>query len=132
MRHLFFICIFFFICEILFSQTKYEERETFKTEKELEWDRGRKKATETVYNYIYKKKPKNLLLGNKCLEDATKKMGFLYALANKGDGYNTETGRFFHNFGVKSKLFFTRGPLWKFKVKKERKRCRQLTGDFYG
>lgn len=115
------------------AQSKYEEKETFKTQKDLEWDHGRKVAHRKFYNTIYKKTPKGLLLGNKCFEDKTKKMGFIYESVKKGEtAYSTEFGRLRHNFGVKIKLFFTRGPFWKFKVNKARKRCRQLTGDFYG
>jgi hypothetical protein len=85
------------------------------------------------YNYLYKKDAQGLLLGNKCVEEVTDEMGVQYVVSTGSDGlYRNELDRLWKNFKVKTKLFFTRGPFWKFKIKKARKECRQLTRDLVG
>ncbi|UII24514.1 hypothetical protein LVD15_14400 [Fulvivirga maritima] len=82
---------------------------------------------------IVKTDTKGLLLGNKCMKDVTTAMGFEYIAQPKGQpGHLNEFARFWHNFGAKITIFFKNGPLWKFKLKKKRKECRQQTGDFTG
>ncbi len=74
---------------------------------------------------------KGLLIGNRCFEEVTNKMGFVYHIQTKSQSNQmSETRRLLHNFGVKFKLFFKNGPFWKFKLKKKRKECKQITGDF--
>jgi len=86
-----------------------------------------------LLRYLIKKDTRGTLAGNKCVLDATHRMGFEYLASTKGDpGYKNEFYRWKHNFGVKSYLFFTRGPFWKFKIKKKIKDCRYLTGDYVG
>lgn len=83
--------------------------------------------------YIIKKNTREILYGNKCVEEYTRDMGFMYLVIPKGQpGYESELDRFFHNFGAKAKLFFTKGPFWKLRVKKRIKECRKKTGDFVG
>jgi len=89
--------------------------------------------TNKSLHYIIVKDTKSTLAGNKCVMEITRKMGFEYLPLHKGSPeYQTEWGRFLHNFQVKFLLFFTRGPFWKFKVKKAIKDCRRKTGDFMG
>ncbi len=91
------------------------------------------KPEEKSLNYIIKKDTKKFLPGNKCFEDATKKMGFMYMAVPKGQSYYTsEFDRNMHNLGVKLKLLFTRGPFWKIKVNKKYKKCRYPYGDDIG
>ena len=85
------------------------------------------------YHYIYKKNSKGLLLGNKCVEDFTEDMGIRYIAAPKDVGvYQSEADRLWQNFKTKTSLFFTKGPFWKFKINKARKKCKALTADFVG
>lgn len=83
--------------------------------------------------FLVKKRTNGLLMGNKCAEDVTHKMGFEYIVLAKGQpGYKNEWQRNWHNLGVKALLFITRGPFWKFAVKKRIKRCKYQTGDYMG
>ena len=83
--------------------------------------------------FLIRKDTRGTLSGNKCAFDVTHKMGFEYITLSKGDpGYENEWTRASHNFGVKTYLFFTRGPFWKSKVKKKIDECRFRTGDYAG
>ena len=74
-----------------------------------------------------------LLLGNLCMTEVTEAMGFEYLIQVKGNpDYKDEFGRLIHNFGAKIGIMFRNGPFWKFKLKKERKNCRESTGDYMG
>jgi len=91
------------------------------------------KPEEKNISYIVKKDTKKFLPGNKCFENATKKMGFMYIAVPKGQSYyTTEFDRNLHNLAVKLKLLFTRGPFWKLKVNKIYKKCRYPYGDAIG
>lgn len=103
---------------------------------------NRKSPTYKSNNKNFKKKrliqwiknePNGLLLGNKCMEDVTRKMGFEYVVQPKGQqGNRTELGRLMHNLFAKFGVTLRNGPFWKFKLKKKRKECRQSTGDYVG
>lgn len=83
--------------------------------------------------FLIQKDTRGTLSGNKCVFDVTHKMGFEYIALSKGDpGYENEWTRKTHNFGVKTYLFFTRGPFWKSKVKRKIDECRYRTGDYAG
>jgi hypothetical protein len=83
--------------------------------------------------YIIKSNTKNTLLGNKCFEEATRKMGFQYLAVPKGQPpYKNEFAKFWHNLSVKTALFFKNGPFWKIKVNKKLKECRYRSGDYVG
>ncbi len=74
-----------------------------------------------------------LLLGNRCMTDIISEMQFEYVIQIKGtQGYRNEIGRLAHNFTAKIGIMFRNGPFWKFRLKKERKKCREQTGDFVG
>ena len=74
-----------------------------------------------------------LLLGNLCMQEVTNDMGFVYLIQVKDTpGYKDEFGRLVHNFGAKVGIMFRNGPFWKFRLKKERKNCRESTGDYMG
>jgi len=74
-----------------------------------------------------------VLYGNPCATYVTREMNFEYSLENKAEieikeaMYNQ-----WHNLGVKTKLFFTRGPFWKFKIDKQLKNCSKQSGDHRG
>jgi len=83
--------------------------------------------------YIITNNTKNTLAGNKCFEDATQKMGFMYMAVPKGQVPNYDgVTRWFHNFGVKFVLLFKNGPFWKRKVNKKFEECKYNSGDFVG
>ncbi|HNP19604.1 MAG TPA: hypothetical protein PKL31_14300 [Fulvivirga sp.] len=98
---------------------KYKsKRRDFKKQRPIQW---------------VKNDGRNLLIGNPCMEEATKKMGFVYLVQPKGHAPNkNEFQRNAHNFFAKIAIFFRNGPFWKFKLKKKRKECRAETGDFVG
>lgn len=85
------------------------------------------------YKVIYKWNMKGLMSGNRCVEETTRKMGFIYEVVPKeGPGSKTQEGVFFHNLGVKTLLFFRNGPFWTTRLKKRIKECRKRTGDYMG
>jgi hypothetical protein len=82
---------------------------------------------------IIKKDTKNILYGNKCFEDFTRELGFIYEVQTKGRaGSMNGFARFWHNAATKTILCFKAGPWWKARVNKRRKECRSLSGDFVG
>jgi len=85
------------------------------------------------YMTIIKKDTRNILYGNKCFEDFTRQLGFIYEVQTKGHaGSMNGFGRFWHNAATKTVLFFKAGPWWKARVNKRRKECRALSGDYVG
>ncbi len=91
------------------------------------------KPKEKKIRYIIKKDTKSYLPGNKCYEEVTMSMGFMYLAVPKGQSYyTTEFDRNLHNLGVKMYLLFTKGPFWKIKVNKTYKKCRYPYGDSIG
>ena len=83
--------------------------------------------------YWVKNDARGLLEGNPCMDEVTRDMGFVYLIQPQGQTWNnSEFERLLHNFGAKFRIMLKNGPFWKFKLKRERKRCRELTGDFVG
>ena len=88
---------------------------------------------EEKIRYIITKDTKNTLAGNKCFEDATRAMGFLYLAVPPGQAENYDgVTRWFHNFGVKFMIMLRYGIFWKTKVNKKFKECKYSSGDFVG
>jgi hypothetical protein len=71
--------------------------------------------------------------GNRCVSEATQKMGFVYVpmpiqeIERKPRFYY-----FIHNQAARFKVTLKNGPFWQKKLKKSIKNCRQTTGDFTG
>ena len=85
------------------------------------------------YMTIIKFNTKKTLYGNKCFEDFTRQLGFVYDIQVKGQsGSNNGFTKFWHNSVVKSGLFFTAWPWWKLRVNKRFKKCQKSSGDFVG
>jgi hypothetical protein len=83
--------------------------------------------------HIIKSDTRKFLFGNKCAEDETLKMGFVYVAMPKGrPGNKNEFNRNLQNLGAKTSILLKNGPFWKVKLNKRIKRCRQQTGDFVG
>ncbi|MEQ9426684.1 MAG: hypothetical protein RJQ09_19835 [Cyclobacteriaceae bacterium] len=68
--------------------------------------------------------------GNPCVEEATSKMGFIYAPVVPP--FTSEFKRNWHNWWVKLGLVVRRGPWWKITANKRIKECRNKTGDIVG
>lgn len=82
---------------------------------------------------IIKRDTKNILYGNKCFEDFTRQLGFIYEVQPKGNVRSMGGfARFWHNAATKTALCFTAGPWWKARVNKRRNECRKMSGDFVG
>ncbi|MEJ2004533.1 MAG: hypothetical protein P8X57_06130 [Cyclobacteriaceae bacterium] len=97
---------------------------TYKTNKKSK----RKRSIQWIKN-----DSEGLLLGNKCMEEVFDDMGFEYVIQLKGQpGYRNEFSRLAHNLGAKIGIMFRNGPFWKFRLKNEREKCREKTGDFVG
>lgn len=81
-----------------------------------------------------KNSPKDLMLGNPCMDEVTDEMGFVYVVQTKNQTYGRMSGfaRFWHNLAAKSRIMLKNGPLWKFKLKRKRKRCEALTNNYMG
>lgn len=85
------------------------------------------------YKTIYKQQTYGAFLGNKCVEENTRKMGFHYELVPKqGPGRKTATGVFLHNSATKFLLYFKNGPFWQYRLRKKIDECRFKTGDYIG
>lgn len=89
--------------------------------------------SKTSIREIYKKRSWKIGYGNPCIEEATQRMGFIYAPVVKSQpGYRWEGGRNWHNMWVKLGLIVRRGPWWKIRIKKQIKDCRRKSGDIVG
>lgn len=85
------------------------------------------------YLYIIRDNSMNTLKGNKCFEEVTRDYGFEYLIApKKQPPRETKFGRWMHNMGVKTILFFRNGPFWQIRLKKKYNQCKYQYGDFVG
>lgn len=132
MRGLLIIICLFFVIPVT-AQEKLKFGDTGKTNTSPTYTPKDKKIKKRKPLQWVKNSPNGLLIGNSCMEEVFSDMGFIYTIQRKGriDTMN-ELHRFFHNMMVKLKLSFKNGPFWKFKLKKKRKECRELTGDYVG
>lgn len=84
-------------------------------------------------SFIYKDSSEDILYGNPCAVEATRKMGFEYVLQPPGlPGSASRKETELNNFLVNLKLIFTRSPFWKLILNKRIKECRLKTGDIVG
>ncbi len=85
------------------------------------------------YSVIYRPHAKNILYGNPCALEATRKMGFEYMVESRNATRSaSQLGKFWNNLKVKTKLVVTRSPFWKMILKKKFKKCRPQSGDIVG
>ena len=118
---------------LVFGQLKAQETEddlvfgtTEKTSDEPTYDSKGKEIPLEKIRFIYKKNGKRFLSDNKCFEDYTLSIGFQYQIATEGkpvmrNGFL----RSMHNLGVKTTMMFKNGPFWGFKVRRQKRRCRE-------
>lgn len=115
------------------SQNTFEENIPTENIDRKKDSNTRKNRNKQGIREIYKKRTWKIGYGNPCIEEATQKMGFIYAPVVKTQpGYTSEFKRNWHNWWVKLGLFFRRGPWWKLKIKKQIKDCRRKSGDIVG
>ncbi len=96
-------------------------------------DKKKERPKKKRYMTIVKNGTKGILYGNKCFEEFTQSLGFVYTVQNKNSsGSLNGPARFFHNAATKTALVFTAWPWWKIRVNKKKKDCRKLSGDFTG
>lgn len=126
----------FFIISVLCSGVVLAQEVVPKTnsiDPKAKVDKRKERPEKSRYMTIVKNNTKGILYGNKCFEEFTRSIGFVYAVQVKGNsGSLNGAGLFFHNAGVKTALFFTAWPWWKLRVNKKKKDCRKLSGDFVG
>jgi len=85
------------------------------------------------YGFIYVPNANDILYGNRCALEETRKMGFEYVVEPYGlPGSKTRTGKFLNNLLVKTKLVVTRSPFWKVILRKRINNCRSMSGDLVG
>ncbi len=96
-------------------------------------DKKKERPEKQRYKTIIKNDTKRILYGNKCFEEFTQSLGFMYEVQNKNtSGSLNGPAKFLHNAGTKTALFFTAWPWWKLRINKKKKDCRKLSGDFVG
>lgn len=85
------------------------------------------------YRTIYRQNAYGIFLGNKCVEESIRNMGFRYELVpRQGPGSKSAMGVFLHNTGAKIVLLFRNGPFWQCRLRRKIDNCRIQTGDYIG
>ncbi|MEL6533764.1 MAG: hypothetical protein AAFQ98_00055 [Bacteroidota bacterium] len=114
-----------------YAQTRGEFEETTTTERRARPDKN--PFRERTIWPIYRTKTKNTLSGNRCFEEATRKMGFEYVIMPEGESFSlSPVDRFLSNSLVRFALCFRAGPWWPITVAIKRKQCRKRMGDYVG
>ncbi|TRX56104.1 hypothetical protein FNH22_17140 [Fulvivirga sp. M361] len=133
MRLIVLIVLVGIISSNLFAQEKLEFGDTPTTTSKPKYKPRDKDHRQRDIIHWVKPTAKGLYMGNKCVDELTYSMGFVYLIQVKGQtGYKSETNRLLHNLGAKIRILFRNGPFWKFKLKKKTKECRRETGDYIG
>lgn len=114
-----------------------EQLENYKVEKELPTyatdytPTPAPELSQKRYWEIYTWFPTEMLVGNACVQEYTRLMGFEYVPAFDIPGQELSSGTiFFRNLKVKTRVLFKNGPGWKRRVKRRIKQCREASGDF--
>lgn len=130
-RELIACCIFFLV--LVGSHYSNAQEKTEATDIGIEVNKKKEGPKQKRILYIVKNDGKKILYGNRCFLDVQHAMGFEYLIQLKDQPLNrNELSRNVHNFGVKFILLFRNGPFWGIKIKKKKKECRMLSGDFVG
>ena len=76
---------------------------------------------------------RNIGYGNRCVTEATHKLGFTYVPMPISEVERKSAFYYFiHNQAARFKVTLKNGPFWQHKLKKRIKECRRTTGDFTG
>ncbi|MCS6821036.1 MAG: hypothetical protein NZ551_04120 [Microscillaceae bacterium] len=88
-------------------------------------------ATPTRPQYIklYKRNAQNLLLGNRCAEEAMQYYGVEFVIVAKQNPIGKLRYRW-HNFKANTRLFFRNGFFWKTRLQKKIDKCKDDSHDF--
>ncbi len=106
---------------------------TSTTDVKAKMNKKKERPKSKRYMTLIKFDTKKTLYGNKCFEDFTKQLGFVYDIQVKGQsGSHNGFTKFWHNTVVKTGLVFTAWPWWKLRVNKRFKDCQKSSGDFVG
>lgn len=125
------IIIFILAISSGFAQDPISSTNT--TDFDAKINKKKERPKQKRYMTIIKTDTRKTLYGNKCFEDFTRQLGFVYEIQVKGQvGSINGFHRFWHNFGTKTALVFTAWPWWKLRVNKRYKECRKSSGDFVG
>jgi hypothetical protein len=85
------------------------------------------------YMHLYQANTRGTLVGNRCMDEYTEKMGFRYLVMPAGmEDAPSPTQMRLHNFGVKFALLVKNGPFWHHRLEKRVRKCREKTGDYVG
>lgn len=122
-----------------FIRSSYAQ-ESFKTEiptgkvnKKVKDKRNPAVPWKKEIQYIYVGDANRMLIGNPCAIAFTRTLGFEYELWHMPEKrYGSLFEILFHNAWIKTKLTFTKGPLWRIRVKQQFDQCRIRSGDFKG
>jgi hypothetical protein len=127
-----FVFILFLFCT---SHTVWAQKENFGS-LDYTFKRSHAKPTNAKkkLKIIYKRPSQNPIYSNDCVANFTaSKMGFEYVTlttdCEKSLGRKSGMEMELHNFFVEMGLFFTKGPFWKHRVKKQYLFCRERMGD---
>lgn len=127
------VCLLLLINAGLCAQDKLIFGDTPTTTKSPKYKSNPKEYKEKRPIQWVKSNSKGLLIGNPCMEEVMKEMGFTYLVQPKGQEPNkNEFQRNVYNFFAKIRITLRNGPFWKFKLKKWRNQCRAETSDFVG
>ncbi len=125
------LCVLLFVLWLspTLAQEVKDEIPTGKVDKKVK-DKS-KTPKEKTMPIIYVEDAKKHLIGNPCALEATRAMRFEYEILHRPDErFWSKWHYFWNNTGVKTRLFFTRGPWWKSKINKKFKQCAFQSGDF--
>jgi hypothetical protein len=98
----------------------------------LDMGKSKKQSGKSSLRYLYKTDPQRILSGNRCAEEYTRSLGFVYVIVLPEEDGDANLGNFFHNFGTSIVLTFRNGLFWSHKVKKRIEKCKISSGDFVG
>lgn len=137
LQHIIFFLLFWLSgASYLYAQKEKDLDKILPTEKvgfDIKVDKKDDRPKRENLKYIIKNSTNGIFYGNPCALTVTRKMGFEYAVQTKGmQGSMSDFSRFFHNFWVKTGLFFKHSPFWKIRLKKKLRECGLKSGDRVG
>jgi hypothetical protein len=129
-RNFFFMFFMLVSTGVLFSIPalgQHENRITATTKTSLSEDfdlRDLKNNQRRTVSYLVVTDIRDIAYGNRCVSEATRRMGFVYTPMPINEvERRSRTHYFFHNQFTKFKITLKHGPNWKKKLKKSIKRC---------
>ncbi|MDX1903483.1 MAG: hypothetical protein SFU27_04935 [Thermonemataceae bacterium] len=134
-----YLFIFYCFVQEIFAQNipvKIIKEKSKVTGKENEWKIAGKDAvvvrdSGTRYTQIYIRSTQEILYGNTCAEQASKKMRVEFIIIPKDIGFGMKLRNIFGtNLQGHLKAFFRNGFFWRKRLKKKIQRCREMTGDY--